>query len=151
MAETVIVLYLSHFWSKFDEILYAEIFLPTWKAYHFSSRSQRLQGQRPQGHKGQRPRKFETNFLCTLFICESITPTFEAQFPQYHRTYGNCQLCMGGVKNKSKPATKFCNFVIGKSTKINNNYSLLQTRQREITFPKERQFFLKEYVFLQQR
>ena len=92
MAETVIVLYLSHFWTEFAEFLYAEIFFPTWKAYHFSSRSQRLQGQRPQGHKGQRPRKFETNFLCTLFICESITPTFEAQFPQYHWTYGNCQL-----------------------------------------------------------
>ena len=37
MAETVIVLYLSHFWTKFDEILYAKIFLPTWKAYQFSS------------------------------------------------------------------------------------------------------------------
>ena len=93
MAETVIVLYLSHFWSKFDEILYAEIFLPTWKAYQFSSRSHRLQGQRSQGHKGQRPKNFEINFLSILLICETIAPTFEAQYPQYHWTYGNCQLC----------------------------------------------------------
>ena len=78
MAETVIVLYLSHFWAKFDEILHAEIFLPTWKAYHFSSRSQRLQGQRPQGHKSHRPKNFEINFLSILFICEFITPNFEA-------------------------------------------------------------------------
>ena len=84
MAETVIVLYLSLFWSEFDEILYAEIFLPTWKAYQFSSRSQRLQGQRPQGHKGRRPKKIEINFHSILFIYESITPTFEAQYPQYH-------------------------------------------------------------------
>ena len=84
MAETLIVLYLSHFWTEFAEFLYVEIFFPTWKAYHFSSRSQRLQGQRPQGHKGQRPRKFETNFLHILFICESISPIFEAQYPQYH-------------------------------------------------------------------
>ena len=94
MAETLIVLYLSHFWTEFAEFLYTEIFFPTWKACHFSSRSQRLQGQRPQGHKGQRPRKFETNFLHIWFICESISPTFEAQYPQYHCTYGNCQLCI---------------------------------------------------------
>ena len=76
MAETVIVLYLSHFWSEFDEILYAEIFLPTWKACQFLSRSHRLQGQRPQGHKGRRPKKFEIKFHNILFIYESITPTF---------------------------------------------------------------------------
>ena len=95
MAETVIVLYLSHFWSEFDEILYAEIFLPTWKTYQFSSRSHRLQGQRPQGHKGQRPKNFEINFFRISLICESIAPTFEAQYPQYHSTYWNCQLCFG--------------------------------------------------------
>ena len=84
MAETEIVLYLSHFWTDFDEILYAVIFLPTWKEHQFSSRSQRLQGQRPHGHKGRRPKKFEIKFHNILFIYESITPTFEAQFPQYH-------------------------------------------------------------------
>ena len=31
------MLYLSHLWTEFDENLYAEIFLPTWKAYQFSS------------------------------------------------------------------------------------------------------------------
>ena len=120
MAETVIVLYLSHFWTELAEFLCAEIFFPTWKAYHFSSRSQRLQGQRPQGHKGQRPRKFETNFLHILFICESISPIFEAQYPQYHWTYGNCQLCtpcwqtnkeipkLTYLKKPSRPESVFC-------------------------------------------
>ena len=41
----------------------AEIFLPTWKAYQFSSRSQRLQGQRPRGHKGRRPKNLKSNFI----------------------------------------------------------------------------------------
>ena len=87
MAETAILLYLSHFWVEYDEILYAEIFLPTWKEYQFSSRSQthkRIKGQRPQGQQGRRPKKIEINFHSILFIYESITPTFETQYPQYH-------------------------------------------------------------------
>ena len=83
MAETVIGLYLGHFCADFDEILYVEIFLPTWKAYKVSSRSKRLQGQRPQGHKGQRTKFLKINFHNILWICESITPTFEVQCPHY--------------------------------------------------------------------
>ena len=55
----------------------------------------------PQGHKGRK--KIEIN---SLAFCASVSPlqsTFEAQYPNYHWTYGNCQLRLLCATHSFKP------------------------------------------------
>ena len=66
MAETLIVLYLSHFWTEFAEFLYVEIFFPPGKHTIFH---QGHKGFKAKGHKVIKARGQENlkPIFCTFY------------------------------------------------------------------------------------
>ena len=64
---------------------------------------QRLQGQRLQGRKGWSPKKLKSIFIAFYSsMSQFIFIHQKSKYPQYHQSYGNCQLCTSKKGNTQR-------------------------------------------------